>query len=67
MRPATQQKIDALHEQISDLLKAEIAHSDRQHHDDNWIFRQARHTRIMHFRLCPSDRDLFRYAEARLT
>lgn len=67
MRPDTQQKIDALHEQIAALIKAEIAHSDRQNPGDNWIFKQVRHTRIEHFRLCPRDRSLFHFAEARIT
>lgn len=66
MRKSTQQAIDALHDQIDALIKAEVAHSDKQNPGDNWIFKQVRHTGIEHFRLCPRDRGLFYFAEARL-
>lgn len=66
MRPTTQQKIDALHSQIAELIEAEKRHHNKTHAGENSLWRHVAHTRLEMARYCPKDRDNMRYAVAAL-
>lgn len=67
MRASTLRSIDELHAQIDHLIRTEVSMYDAAHPDENWIQRQVAHTGIEHARLCPKDRAMFVWAEARLS
>lgn len=52
MRPATLRKIDALHAQINNLIEREKRYYDKQHPDDNELWRHVAHTKIELARHC---------------
>lgn len=55
-----------MHAQIAALVEAEKAHHDAKHPGENWIARQASHTRIELAALPLSLREQMRYATASL-
>lgn len=62
MRTETAKKIDDMHKRIAALIRAEKAHSDKAHPEDNRLWRNVRHASIEFMQYPPSYRERARDA-----
>jgi len=64
IRPETQARVDELHARIGKLLAREKAYYDKQHPDDNELWRSIAHTRIDFAAYSPGHRSQMAWATA---
>ena len=60
MRPQTERKIEALHQEIARLITLEKRHHDRTHPRESWVQKAINHTRIEYMAESPVHRALLR-------